>query len=55
MINIGAYKSGANPEIDYAISKINQVNEFLRQDVDARVTLEETIQMLGEMFEQQQS
>ena len=55
LINIGAYKSGANPEIDYAISKINQVNEFLRQDVDARVTLEETIQMLGEMFEQQQS
>lgn len=31
LINIGAYKSGSNKNIDYAISKIDAVNEFLRQ------------------------
>ena len=29
LINIGAYKSGSNKNIDYAISKIDKVNEFL--------------------------
>ncbi len=33
LINIGAYKSGSNPEIDFAISKINEVNTFLCQEV----------------------
>lgn len=50
LINIGAYKSGANTEIDYAISKISQVNEFLCQDVDSKITLEETLQMLDAIF-----
>lgn len=30
LINIGAYKSGSNKNIDYAISKIDAVNEFLQ-------------------------
>ena len=31
LINIGAYKSGSNVAIDYAIQKINAVNQFLMQ------------------------
>ena len=52
LINIGAYKSGANKEIDYAISKIDEVNAFLRQDVYEKVSLEETIAMLKQIFEE---
>ena len=31
LINIGAYRPGSNKEIDFAIEKIDAVNEFLRQ------------------------
>ena len=31
LINIGAYKSGSNKSIDYAISKIDDVNKYLLQ------------------------
>ena len=50
MINIGAYKSGSNPEIDYAITMIHQVNEFLQQEVDEKVSFEESVERLEEMF-----
>jgi flagellum-specific ATP synthase len=42
MVNIGAYASGANPEIDRAINMINPINDFLRQDVGESQTLEES-------------
>lgn len=51
LINIGAYKSGSNPSIDYAISKIEAVNAFLRQDVEAKYTFEESVEMLQALFE----
>ena len=51
LINIGAYKAGSNPGIDYAISKIQEVNAFLQQDVNDKFTFEETIQLLEHIFE----
>ncbi len=51
LINIGAYKAGSNPEIDYAISKIKTVNEFLCQGVDEKYTFEETVELLKGLFE----
>ena len=51
LINIGAYKSGSNPDIDYAISKIQAVNEYLTQDVDDKLTFDQEIIMLKEIFE----
>ena len=51
LINIGAYKAGSNPEIDYAISKIQEVNGFLLQDVNDKFTFEETVGFLKEMFQ----
>ena len=51
LINIGAYKSGSNPEIDYAITKINQVNAYLMQDVDSKFLLEDELQQLYAIFE----
>jgi flagellum-specific ATP synthase len=51
MINIGAYKAGSNPDIDYAISKIKAVNEFLMQETDEKVDFEETVSRLEGLFE----
>ena len=50
LINIGAYKPGSNPDIDYAISRIGAVNEFLMQDVSDKFTFEQTVSMLKEIF-----
>ena len=50
LINIGAYKAGANPNIDYSIEKIDQVNDFLCQDVDSRYSIDEEIQLLEDIF-----
>lgn len=50
LINIGAYKGGSNAEIDYAISKIKDVNEFLQQDVNTKLDFEEEVAMLMEIF-----
>lgn len=46
IINIGAYKPGSNTEIDFAIAKIQKVNEFLRQDVDEKITFSDVIDQL---------
>ena len=51
LINIGAYRSGSNPDIDYAITKIGKVNEFLRQDVDSKFLFDDEINMLEGIFE----
>lgn len=50
LVNIGAYKAGSNPSIDYALSKIDAVNEFLQQDVYEKISFEESIQRLEELF-----
>ncbi|MDE7131771.1 MAG: flagellar protein export ATPase FliI [Lachnospiraceae bacterium] len=50
LINIGAYKSGSNPKIDYAIAKIDAVNEFLLQDVNDKFDYEQAVDMLRELF-----
>lgn len=50
LINIGAYKSGSNPSIDYAITKIDAVNRFLCQEVDEKVDFETSVKMLTELF-----
>ena len=51
LINIGAYKSGSNPSIDYAISKIDEVNEFLCQDVDEKFSFEDSMEILNGLFD----
>ena len=53
LINIGAYKKGSNPNIEYAISRIDAVNGFLCQGTDEKFTFEETVQMLEELFADQ--
>lgn len=52
LINIGAYKPGSNKNIDFAISKIDAVNEFLMQDVYEKVDFEDTVHRLEELFDE---
>ena len=51
LINIGAYKNGSNPNIDYAIEKIEAVNSFLVQAVEEKYDFEESVRMLQAIFE----
>jgi flagellum-specific ATP synthase len=50
LINIGAYKNGSNPDIDYAIRKIRAVNEFLCQGTDEKFQFEEELELLEKVF-----
>ncbi len=51
LILIGAYKAGSNPELDEAISKIDAINAFLKQKVDEKSTMDETIAKLMGLFQ----
>lgn len=49
LINVGAYVEGSNAEIDEAISKMPEINEFLVQAIDEKHPIEETYRRLGEI------
>lgn len=51
LINIGAYKAGSNKQIDYAISKIDQVNDFLCQSTEDKFDFDEIVGALEQMFQ----
>jgi flagellum-specific ATP synthase len=46
LINIGAYIKGSSAKIDYAISKIDEINRIFRQNIDDRCDFKEA---LGEL------
>ncbi len=46
LINIGAYVSGNNPQIDLAVKYIDSINTFLKQDINAKVGMEESLNMM---------
>lgn len=50
LINIGAYKKGSNKNIDYAIEKIDKVNEFLLQQTHDKFSFEEILDMMKQIF-----
>ena len=51
LINIGAYKRGNNKNIDYAIDKIDAVNDFLLQDTDEKFDYNESLRLMKELFD----
>lgn len=51
LINIGAYVQGNNPHIDEAIQYIDEIKNFLRQDVNEKVEFEEALIKLKDIFE----
>lgn len=50
LINIGAYKAGSNPGIDYAVDHIERMLAFMKQAVHDPVMLDEAVQELKSMF-----
>jgi flagellum-specific ATP synthase len=52
LINIGAYKPGSNPTIDYAISKMESMVGYIRQGVHDGVTMEQSVVGLGDIFDE---
>lgn len=46
MVEIGAYKAGANPELDKAIQLYPKISGFLKQDVNAKVSRDEAYGLL---------
>lgn len=50
LINIGAYAKGSNPKIDKAITMIDGLNAFLKQQVEDKVSLAESINGLSALL-----
>jgi flagellum-specific ATP synthase len=50
LINIGAYVNGSNENIDYAIRKIEAINEFLTQKTDEKFSFDEVYEKMKEII-----
>jgi flagellum-specific ATP synthase len=50
LINIGAYAHGSNAGVDYALSKIDDANAFLKQAIDEPSDFATTTSALKQMF-----
>lgn len=51
LINIGAYKRGASREIDRAIALYPNIVNFLKQNVEDKVTIEQSVESLIKLVE----
>lgn len=51
LILIGAYESGTDPKVDYALEKIEGVESFLKQGIHDHIPLDESVDELTEMFD----
>jgi flagellum-specific ATP synthase len=52
LINIGAYKSGTNKELDQAISMIDSINSLLTQGIDESYSYQQTIGLMRQLLSQ---
>jgi type III secretion system H+-transporting two-sector ATPase len=50
LILIGAYKKGSDPRTDYAITKLDAVNGFLKQSTHENTPISVTIEQLKKLF-----
>ncbi|MRX70594.1 flagellar protein export ATPase FliI [Bacillus lacus] len=50
LINIGAYKRGASPDIDLAVQYYPKILRFLKQETDEKITFENSISQLKELI-----
>ena len=51
LLSIGAYKAGTNPRLDYAISKIDQINAFLMQGINESFSYDEILHQLESILQ----
>ena len=50
LISIGAYKAGTNPRLDYALGKMDGINQFLTQGVDEAFSYEEDLEAMRKLL-----
>ncbi|MBF0516877.1 MAG: FliI/YscN family ATPase, partial [Nitrospirae bacterium] len=50
MINLGAYKEGSNPKVDYAISMIDKLNAYLKQGMNEPRDFQASLKGLEVLF-----
>jgi type III secretion protein N (ATPase) len=50
LIRIGEYKPGSDKNADFALKHIDKVNRFLKQQVDEKISYEETLRQLKALF-----
>lgn len=50
LIRIGEYKPGSDKNADFALKYIDKVNQFLKQQVEEKITLEDTLKRLRQLF-----
>jgi len=50
LINIGAYSKGSNKKIDYAISNIERVNNFLQQSTHDKTSFAESVELMKKIL-----
>lgn len=51
LVSIGAYKAGSNPKLDYALSKMDVVNQFLRQETTESFSYEQCLEQLRQILQ----
>ena len=52
LIDVGAYQKGSNLQIDLAICFIEQINQFLQQEIQEAFKSEQTIQILKDLYQE---
>jgi flagellum-specific ATP synthase len=52
LINIGAYKQGANPKIDTAVRLIESINQFLKQRLEEPTNFKDSLHQLQSIVQQ---
>ncbi len=51
LIEIGAYQKGSNPKVDWAIELIDDLNDFLCQEITDAANFDETVERLKEFLQ----
>ncbi len=52
MINLGAYKAGTNPKVDFSIRLVDKLNNYLRQDTNEMIDYADALQSLYFIFDE---
>lgn len=50
LVSIGAYKPGSNPKLDFALSKMDVINQFLCQDTNESFGYEQSLDLLRQVL-----
>jgi flagellum-specific ATP synthase len=50
LINVGAYKAGANPKIDRAIKLIDPINDFLKQKTEDHSNMSQCLRLMTQIL-----